>query len=92
MGQTREYSAVRSIAFLIITVYPLLVPLVFFSLLWHVHDVILAGKRTRLTRGLFFLHGPCKFRSAHSLGLERVPTSNVCGTEWFKEPLLYARR
>ena len=40
--------------------YPLLIPLSFFSLLWRARKSIMAGKRTRLTRSLFFLHGACK--------------------------------
>ena len=61
---TEEYTSLRSVAFMVITVYTLLVPLFFFSLLWRVRDFIMAGKQTRLTRSLFFLHGACELAPA----------------------------
>ena len=54
--------------------YTLLVPLFFFSLLWRVRDIIMAGKKTRLTRSLFFLHSACKSppTGPHSQGSIRL--------------------
>ena len=53
---TTEYGGVRTLAFLVITVYPVLVPLLSFSLLFQARHAIRQRQVTRLSRGLHFLH------------------------------------
>ena len=88
-----EYNAVRSIAFLVVMAYPLLVPLCFFSLLWRVRDSIMAGKKTRLTRSLLFLHGACKSAPAGLMAMcQSVCQSTSCGVWLVIKSLFVARR
>ena len=50
------YEQVRALAFLMITAYPVLVPLLSFSLLFKARHAIQQRQVTRLSRGLHFLH------------------------------------